>query len=49
MEVREIPVPEIELSDYNVRKNLLDGQDDSTIADLAARIAKQGLLSSITV
>ncbi len=49
MEVREIPIRDVELSEYNVRKNLLDGQQDSTITDLAASIARQGLLSPITV
>lgn len=49
MEVKEIPVSSVEVSEFNVRKDLADGQHDSTIDDLAKSIAKQGLLSPITV
>jgi len=49
MEITEIPLEEIDLSEFNVRKNLDDGQFDSSIEDLANSIEKQGLLSPITV
>lgn len=49
MNVREISISEIDISDFNVRKNLADGQQDSTIEDLANSILKHGLLSPITV
>ena len=49
MEVTEIPINAIDVSEFNVRKNLIDGQFDSSIEDLANSIAKQGLLSPITV
>lgn len=49
MTVIDLPLAEIDLSQHNVRKNLIDGEVDSGIADLANSIEKQGLLSPITV
>lgn len=49
MIVKDIPLLEVDVSEYNTRKNLKDGQEDSTIDDLAQSIEKQGLLSPITV
>lgn len=49
MIVREIPIQDVDISEFNTRKNLADGQYDSTIEDLAKSIEKQGLLSPITV
>lgn len=49
MIVREIPIEAVDVSEFNTRKNLEDGQYDSTIQDLAKSIEKQGLLSPITV
>lgn len=49
MNVTEIPIAQIELSEFNARKNLDEGQEDSTINDLADSIRLQGLLSPITV
>lgn len=49
MNFKEIPIEEIDVSQFNTRKNLADGQQDSTIDDLANSIEKQGLLSPITV
>jgi len=49
MEIKEIAISEIEVSEFNTRKDLADGQIDSTIEDLARSIEKQGLLSPITV
>jgi ParB/RepB/Spo0J family partition protein len=49
MEVTEIPVDLIDISDANTRKDLSDGQVDSTIEDLARSIERQGLLSPIFV
>lgn len=49
MIVREIPIQDVDVSEFNTRKDLVDGQYDSTIEDLAKSIEKQGLLSPITV
>lgn len=49
MEVKEVPIRDIDISEFNTRKDLSDGQHDSTIEDLARSIEKQGLLSPITV
>src|SRR5260370_39840079 len=49
MIVHEIKLSLIEVSELNVRKNLADGEDDSSISDLAKSINKQGLLNPITV
>lgn len=49
MIVREISIQDVDVSEFNTRKNLGDGQYDSTIEDLAKSIEKQGLLSPITV
>lgn len=49
MIVKDIPVDAIEVSEFNTRKNLVDGQDDSSVEDLAKSIERQGLLSPITV
>lgn len=49
MDVREIRLADIDISEFNTRKDLADGQYDSTIEDLARSIKQQGLLSPITV
>ncbi len=49
MEIKEIAISDVEVSEFNTRKDLVDGQIDSTIEDLAHSIEKQGLLSPITV
>ncbi|CAN5213545.1 hypothetical protein BH18CHL2_BH18CHL2_02490 [soil metagenome] len=49
VEIRELALAEIAVSEFNTRKDLRDGQQDSTIADLAQSIERQGLLSPITV
>lgn len=49
MEVEEIPVALIDVSEFNTRKDLVDGQFDSTIEDLARSIERRGLLQPITV
>ena len=49
MEVREIDMSAIRISDLNVRKDLEAGTEDTDIDDLANSIADQGLLSPITV
>jgi len=49
MIVKDIPIKDIDVSEFNTRKNLADGQDDSNIEDLARSIEKQELLSPITV
>jgi len=49
MELESIAMNDIEVSEFNARKNLQDGQQDSSVDDLARSIARQGLLSPITV
>jgi ParB family chromosome partitioning protein len=49
MLVKDIAIEDVDVSEFNTRKNLSDGQDDSSIEDLARSISKQGLLSPITV
>ncbi|MFW9805087.1 MAG: ParB/RepB/Spo0J family partition protein [Candidatus Thorarchaeota archaeon] len=49
MEVREIDISAIRVSELNVRKDLEAGTEDTDIGDLAKSIADQGLLSPITV
>ena len=49
MEVKEIAIADVEVSRFNVRKDTEDGQDDSTIENLAESIKKRGLLSPIHV
>jgi len=49
MEIQNIAILDIDISEFNTRKNLQDGQFDSTIDDLANSISRQGLLSPITV
>lgn len=49
MQVEQIPLDQIDVSEFNTRKNLADGQFDSTIEDLAHSIEQQGLLQPITV
>ncbi len=49
MIVKEIPLSLVDISDYNTRKELGFGEDDSSLQDLARSIEKQGLLSPITV
>lgn len=49
MEVKEIKLSEIEISEFNTRKDLTAGGEDSGIDDLANSIKEKGLLSPITV
>ncbi|MBV8737713.1 MAG: ParB/RepB/Spo0J family partition protein [Alphaproteobacteria bacterium] len=49
MTARDIPITEIDVSEHNTRKNLHDGQHDSTIEDLAKSIERHGLLNPIMV
>jgi ParB family chromosome partitioning protein len=49
MQIMDIPIEDIDISEFNTRKDLADGQYDSSIDDLASSVAKQGLLSPITV
>ncbi|CAN5680792.1 hypothetical protein BH24ACT21_BH24ACT21_12190 [soil metagenome] len=49
MDFKEIAIADVDISEFNTRRNLIDGQQDSTIEDLAKSIEKQGLLSPITV
>jgi ParB family chromosome partitioning protein len=49
MQFTDIPVSEVDVSQSNVRKNLEDGEIDSSLSDLANAIESQGLLQPITV
>jgi ParB family chromosome partitioning protein len=49
VDVTDIRIDLIDISDANTRKDLSDGQVDSTIEDLARSIERQGLLSPISV
>jgi len=46
---KEIPLEEIQVSEFNVRKNLEAGSEDSNLEDLASSIYEKGLLNPITV
>lgn len=49
MEVRDIEMSKIVISKQNVRKDLLAGNEDANLDDLANSIKEKGLLSPITV
>jgi len=49
MEVKEIRLADINLSDFNTRKDLEAGTEDSSLEDLANSIKEQGLLNPIIV
>jgi len=50
MMVQELPIASIDISEFNTRKALSDGEfSDSSIDELAASIERQGLLQPITV
>lgn len=47
--VKNIPLQTISISDFNVRKDLDAGTEDSTLDDLAKSINEKGLLNPVTV
>jgi ParB/RepB/Spo0J family partition protein len=49
MEVKEIPIAEIDISQFNTRKDLTAGTEDTSLDELASSIKEKGLLSPITV
>ena len=49
MDFREIPVDQITVSEFNTRKDLGAGTEDSSLDDLAASIKEKGLLNPIIV
>jgi len=49
MEVKDIKLVDIELSEFNTRKDLNAGTEDTGIEDLANSIKEKGLLNPITV
>lgn len=49
MEIKEIKMKEIQLSEYNTRKDLNAGTEDAGIEDLANSIKEKGLLNPIIV
>ena len=49
MDVREIPLGSIRVSQFNTRKDLGDGMDDTNTDDLAESISEKGLLNPVLV
>ena len=49
MEIQEIPIRDIRVSNANVRKDLQAGNEDTGLRDLANSIRENGLLSPIAV
>lgn len=49
MEVKEIKLEDIQVSEFNTRKDLEAGVEDASIEDLANSIREKGLLNPITV
>ena len=49
MEIRNIPIESIKISDLNTRKDLEAGTEDAGIDDLANSIQEHGLISPVTV
>ena len=49
MDVRDIPLKSIQLSQFNTRKDLGDGTDDTNADNLAESIREKGLLNPVTV
>ena len=49
MEVKDIKLSMIELSEFNARKDLDAGTEDTGLDDLANSIKEKGLLSPVTV
>lgn len=47
MEIKDIKLSEIRISDLNTRKNLESGTEDSSLVDLANSIREKGLLNPI--
>ncbi|MBU2535136.1 MAG: ParB/RepB/Spo0J family partition protein [Chloroflexota bacterium] len=49
MEIKDIKLSEIRISELNTRKDLESGTEDSSLSDLANSIKEKGLLNPITV
>src|SRR2546426_9046294 len=49
VDIRDLPIADIELSRFNTRKDLSAGNEDSSIKDLAESIRSRGLLNPVTV
>ncbi len=49
MEVRNIPLNEIIVSEFNTRKDLGSGMEDASLDDLADSIRQRGLINPVTV
>lgn len=49
MEVKDLPIQQITISEFNTRKDLMAGTEDSSIDDLATSIKEKGLLNPIMV
>jgi ParB family chromosome partitioning protein len=49
MQVEDISVDNIRISEFNTRKDLTAGMEDASLADLANSITERGLLNPITV
>ena len=49
MEVQDIPIDSIVVSEFNTRKDLQSGTEDASLDDLANSIRQRGLLNPIMV
>lgn len=49
MEVKEIKMSSIQLSEFNTRKDLEAGTEEAGLNDLAQSIKERGLLNPVTV
>lgn len=49
MEVKEVKLSSIQISEFNTRKDLEAGTEDAGLNELASSIKEKGLLSPITV
>lgn len=49
MEVKDIPLASVNISEFNTRKDLDAGTEDASLEDLAISIKEKGLLNPITV
>ena len=49
MQIRDLPIADIQVSRFNTRKDLSAGNEDSSVRDLAESIRSRGLLNPVTV
>ncbi len=49
VDIRDLPIADIQLSRFNTRKDLSAGREDSSLSNLADSIRSRGLLNPVTV